>query len=1150
MIGESGREARFRAFIVHADSFVICLMPFSLDAFWNPPFLVAARRSTPWRYGFGLVCAVAAAFAWDGIAAPLSDVTPYQVLLPFVALAAWFGGTGPGLLCTIICAFWALARSEGQLLSLSHEIEFALFFPIGAFIAALSGSLGRARAVADETARRLARSQDRYQSIVETASEGIWTTDVDLKTTFVNARMAQLLGTSQEEMEGSPLSDWVFPEDQEILSNSFLRGELLAPHEYERRYRRADGQEVWFQVNATTLHSKSGDVEGFLALHTDVSVRRAQDAELRASHQRFETAARAIDGYIYEFDAAKGEIYRSSSFWDVLGYDPIAPANTVEWWRERIHPEDRAAFDAQYEMVRAHVALDAGTSVAGAQFELQYRVMHVDGTYRTLWDRGLMVRADNGEFRGLIGSVADVSKWRDMETALRQSEANFRLLADSMPQIVWAGRPSGVPDYLNRRWYEYSGQQEQEGEVGFHNWKAMVHPEDLMPSLEELERCVATGEIFRAEQRLRDKDGNYRWFLCRAAPAFDEADGTISRWFGTATDIDDEKRAADAQSYLAEIGVLLGNSLDLQITLEQVTRLAVPHLGDWCFVALKNAQNLPEMVAAAHLEPEKVAEFWTRHRKYGFDPNAAKGFPYVIRTGQPEVIAEVNAEMWREALPGQPTYQKEVENGGHRSTLVVPLELRGHILGAIGFSYAESGRRFSDADLPLRQEIARRAAIAIENARLYQRLQDADARKDEFLAMLAHELRNPLAAISGAGTLLDMMLEGTAKAETATPRAILTRQTAQLARLVDDLMDVSRITRGKIELRLQSCDFATVIRGALDGVRPLVIARRHDLRVELPSEPIWVEGDPTRLGQIVSNLVTNAAKYTDIGGKIIVSLETMESSATSSSPNVSEAIFRVRDNGTGLKAEMLDGIWDLFVQSDRTLDRAQGGLGIGLTLVKSLAEMHGGRVEAHSAGLGLGSEFVVALPYTFPEQAKIETKSLEIDGNDTQIQISAVAMETVAPEASVSEESAIDISETALASIEKGWDEPKFEQKTGGAKNQILVVDDNKDAALMLCGWLESLGYDVQVAHDGAHGLALACGWEPDIALLDIGMPGMDGYAVARQLRALPSGRTMRLIAVTGYGQPADKDKAQQAGFDFHLIKPVEIEKLRAMLEI
>ena len=1160
-------------------------MPFSLDSFLNPPFLRAARRLAFARYGFAVGCALVAAFAWDGIAAPLSDATPYQVLLPFVALAAWFGGTGPGLFCTLFCTAWALTHSEGEMMSVAQEIELALFFPIGAFIAALCGSLGRARERADETAQRLALSQELYQSIVETASEGIWTLDKNFNTTFANERMAQLLGTSPEAMMGRPLADWIFAVDLEILNRDLAAGSFEKPHEAERRYRRADGAEIWFLLSATPLRSKSGELEGFLALHTDVSARRVQESLLRASHERFETATRAIDGYIYEIDERKGEIYRSAGFFDVLGYDAATSTTDAKWWRERIHPEDRAAFDAQNKAVRARVStagetprseIESTKNQGAAQFALECRVLHADGTYRTLWDRGVAMRDENGEFQGIIGSVSDVSRRRETENALRQSEANFRLLADSMPQIVWAAQPDGAIDYVNRRWYEYSGQQEDK--IGLDNWVALVHPDDLAPSLAQLSHCIASGELFRAEQRWRDKNGIYRWFLCRSAPIFDLETGDITRWFGTATDIDDQKRAADTQSFLAEIGMLLGDSLDLQVTLEQVTRLAVPTLGDWCFVALTNAQNHPEMVAAAHLEPEKVAAFWTRHHKYGFNPNATKGFPAVIRNGEAELIEEVDAEMWRAALPHQPGYQDEVSGVGHRSTLVVPLEVRGRILGALGFSYAESGRRFSNDDLPLAQEIARRAAIAIENARLYERLQDADARKDEFLAMLAHELRNPLAAIAGAGTLLDMMLQGSAKIETATPRAILTRQTAQLARLVDDLMDVSRITRGKIELRLQTTDFNSIIRIALDGVRPLILSRRHDLRLELPPHPVEIEGDPTRLGQIVSNLVNNAAKYTDIGGKITVSLET---SAT-------DAIFRVRDNGTGLKPEMLDGIWDLFVQSDRTLDRAQGGLGIGLTLVKSLAEMHGGRVEARSDGLGMGSEFIVALPLAsmtqtaVPETANDSTREIVpdadappehpieksndstefVDGQDSAQEMrnqSAQTEELAGAANGVS----LNNSEQAIstknegASLsdavnpEKTLDSTKNEEAhRRSSRDQVLVVDDNKDAASMLCAWLEIHGYDVQVAHDGAHGLALACGWQPDIALLDIGMPGMDGYEVARQLRALPAGRSMRLVAVTGYGQPADRNRALAAGFDFHLTKPVEIEKLRKILEL
>jgi PAS domain S-box-containing protein len=1055
-------------------------MKSSQSTFWNWPWLEAARRRDTARYGFSLFCTLGAVLAWAVMDTPLDDPTPYQVMLPFVALAAWFGGSGPGILATAASALWAVTHSDGEFVSLHQQLELLLFFPIGAIISAICGSLVVARQQAQLSAEELSASQARYRSIVETASEGIWMTGPDFTTTFVNERMATLLGTTANEMVGRKVSDFLFDQDKDVPARNIAQHFEQGYYDTESRYRHSNGSVIWFQVNVSVLRDTAGNLTGYLALHTDVTERRRHDEELQRSNARYERATQAVAGFIYEQEIRTGEVYRSTGFLDVMGYAPKLTPPTSGWWREQLHELDMANYDS----------MSAISVREGEQFSLEYRARHADGSYRWLWDRGLVVRGENGEAECIVGFISDISARRSAETALRESEANFRQLADAMPQIVWSSNPRGVPDYFNRRWYEYSGQTE--GTVGLDSWETFYHPDDAERVRADWEEAMANRVAFRCELRLRDKNGSYRWFLCRANPVCDASSGDVTRWFGTATDIDEQKRATDAQTFLAEVGVLLSGSLDPQVTLEQVTQLAVPHLGDWCFVALKNREGAPEMVAAAHHSNQHVEAFWERYARYGLDADAKKGMSHVIRTGTPEVVERLGDTEIAEALT-QPEYQAEFAKVGHHSTLAVPLEVRGEILGAIGFTYAESDRYFTTADLPLAQELARRAAIAIENARLYRQLQDADRRKDEFLAMLAHELRNPLAAISGARSLMDEMLEGEARILTGTPRAILERQVSQLSRLVDDLLDVSRITRGKIELRRKEVDFAEIVKNALDGVRPLILSRRHNLIVELPGEAVKVDADPARLGQIVSNLVTNAAKYTDLGGEIVVRLE----------KEGQEAVLGVRDNGTGLSSEMLQSIWGLFVQSDRTLERSQGGLGIGLTLVRSLTEMHGGRVAAASEGIGKGSQFTVVLPMLAPVEESAVTKKVSRANNHSD----------------------------------------------GYAKSRVLVVDDNEDAAMMLCAWLEKNGHDVQVAHDGAQGLVLACGWQPDVALLDIGMPGMDGYQVARQLRSLPEGKGMRLIAVTGYGQPADRDLALEAGFDSHLTKPVDLGELVKVME-
>ncbi|HKB40632.1 MAG TPA: ATP-binding protein, partial [Gemmataceae bacterium] len=336
-----------------------------------------------------------------------------------------------------------------------------------------------------------------------------------------------------------------------------------------------------------------------------------------------------------------------------------------------------------------------------------------------------------------------------------------------------------------------------------------------------------------------------------------------------------------------------------------------------------------------------------------------------------------------------------------------------------------------------------------------------------------------------------LRLRGPLEPALQTARDMIDRQVSHMARLVDDLLDVSRISRGKINLRCDPVELATVVASAVEGSRPLIDARRHDLQVDLPAEPVRVKGDLTRLAQVVLNLLNNSAKYTPEGGHIRLAVGTEDN----------RAVLRVRDDGVGIAPELLPKVFDLFTQAERTLDRSQGGLGIGLTLVKKLTEMHGGTVEAHSAGPGRGSEFVLRLPLL----------SQEADAAKRNGQGGAVA-------------------------------------RGRSAARRILVVDDNKDAADSLAMLLGVLGNDVRTAGDGWRAVEVAGEYRPDLVFLDIGLPGMDGYAVARRLRALPALGGAVLVAVTGYGSLGDRQRSEEAGFYGHMVKPVEFAALEELL--
>jgi PAS domain S-box-containing protein len=367
-----------------------------------------------------------------------------------------------------------------------------------------------------------------------------------------------------------------------------------------------------------------------------------------------------------------------------------------------------------------------------------------------------------------------------------------------------------------------------------------------------------------------------------------------------------------------------------------------------------------------------------------------------------------------------------------------------------------------------------------------EELADANRNKDEFLATLAHELRNPLAPIRNAVQYLGM--EGLAETDAKAGREIISRQVAVMVRLIEDLLDLSRISRNTLDIRKQSVSLESILDGAVETSRPLILECGHELTVQLPRTPIELEADPVRLSQVVLNLLNNSARYTPRGGRIWLTADR----------EGSDAVIRVRDNGLGIAPEMLTHIFEMFTQVDRSLERSQAGLGIGLTLVRRLVDLHDGTIEARSEGLGKGSEFVVRLPL---RQPPLETT--------------------------------------------RAGDGPRAASLSG---SRILVVDDNKDSAKTLGLLLRLKGNEIRTAYDGVEAVEAAETFHPDLVLLDIGLPKLNGYDVARIIRQQPWGRDMILVALTGWGQDEDRLRSQEAGFNFHVVKPVELAALESLL--
>jgi signal transduction histidine kinase len=460
---------------------------------------------------------------------------------------------------------------------------------------------------------------------------------------------------------------------------------------------------------------------------------------------------------------------------------------------------------------------------------------------------------------------------------------------------------------------------------------------------------------------------------------------------------------------------------------------------------------------------------------------------YVARSKEPLILADAVGS-------GLFAHHPEVRSLGTRSVLCLPLQRQDRFTGLLFLENNAIADVFTPGRVEVVQALASQAVISLENSTLIlQReqteaaLRQADRRKDEFLAMLAHELRGPLGAVVNAVHLLDRRID-----EPGVRRYIdiLHRQSTTLRGLVDDLLDVSRITSGLIELKKERLDLARIIERALEGVQGLMEARHHHLHITLPQQAVEVMGDAVRLEQIMVNLLTNAAKYTDDGGSIVLMLQT----------EAGHAQLHLCDNGIGMTVEVRERIFELFGQAERGLARSQGGLGIGLTITKNLVEQHSGRIEVTSAGLGRGSEFVVTLPL-------------------------APAVEPV-PKREV-------MTPTVLS---------------GTKRKCVLVVDDNVDIAESLAMLLEDSGHRVVMAHDGPGALRIAEIEDPEVILLDIGLPGMDGYEVARRLRADPRMRGKTPAALTGYGQSHDRARALEAGFDQHFTKPVDIAELETFV--
>jgi signal transduction histidine kinase/CheY-like chemotaxis protein len=555
-------------------------------------------------------------------------------------------------------------------------------------------------------------------------------------------------------------------------------------------------------------------------------------------------------------------------------------------------------------------------------------------------------------------------------------------------------------------------------------------------------------------------------------------------------DVTDKVRTEQGRNFLSEASAILNSSLDYQTTLERVACLAVPELADWCTVHMVEADSTVKQLAVAHIDPAKVEWAIQLATKYPVDRTEIRGAGLTLRTGESDLIPEITDEMLVAGAkdPEQLEIYRQV---GFKSVMTVALSVQSKILGVISFIAAESGRSYDQTDLSMAEELARRASLAIENARLYRNAQQAQAQaeaanrvKDEFLAVLSHELRTPLNPILGWAKLLRTRSFDQKAADRALD--IIERNAKLQTQLIEDLLDISRILQGKVRLDTCPINLAMIIEAGLETVRLSAEAKGIQIQTKFDAEVGLINGDAKRLQQVVWNLLSNAVKFTPSGGQVEVRLNQAGAYAQ----------IQVTDTGQGISPEFLPYVFEYFRQADSSTTRHFGGLGLGLAIARHLVELHGGTVKAESPGYGMGATFTVQLP---------------------------LMLSVLMPVPEVSITPAV----SNLNSI------------------NALIVDDEADMRDLIQFVLEEHGATVQVAASANEALQYFVQSKPDILISDIGMPEMDGYALIHQIRALvPEGTMIPAIALTAYAGETNQQRVLAAGFQLHLAKPIEPEQL------
>ena len=902
-------------------------------------------------------------------------------------------------------------------------------------------------AIEDVTERRQIEelhreSEDRFRGTFENAAIGMAHVGLDGRWLRMNQALCRIVGYTSEELATKTFADITHPDDLDAdLSNvkRVLAGEI-DNYAMEKRYLRKDGSHVFVNLTVSLLRDVDGQPLHFISAVEDISQKKAALVELERERRFNERLTHVMPTVMYVFDLEELCVrWVNPQVATIMGYTKQEILDLKsEVMSHIMHPDDLAKMPAYFASL-AEVP-------DGVALDIEYRMRQPSGEWRWFLGRKTpFTRNAEGRVVEILGTATDITDRKRAEEAQLASEHQLRQILDTMPPKIATTKPNGEVDYFNPQWSEYTGLAFDQ--LKGKGWKQVIHPEDVTEHVRLWRQSIQTSLPFEFESRLRRADGEYRWHISRAVPLKGES-GQITMWVGSNADVHDMKQAEVAVHVsenryrrlfeAAKDGILILDSNHGKIV--DVN----PFMSDLLGYSREEFIG-KEMWEIGLFRDKSTNEAAVRGlQESGY--LRYEHMPLVTKAGR-QVQVEIVANVYQEDQ--QKVIQCNIRNITERSHM---------------------------------EDLLRSQAVEMS---------DLHRRKDEFLAMLSHELRSPLAPIANAVQLLSLQPE-TETLIHKKARDIIERQLGQLKHLVDDLLEVSRITTGRVQLRKERVTVNRIVQGAVETARPLIEQRGHTLTVTILPPPIWLDADPSRLEQVIVNLLTNAAKYTEEGGQIHLTAQ-MEGS---------ECVLRVRDNGVGISPTLLPRIFDLFTQAERSLDRSQGGLGIGLALVQRLTELHGGTVEVQSV-LGQGSEFIVRLPLHGDEKRVIAG---DVDG---------------------------------------GLESPHAPLPP---QLRVLVVDDNVDTVLSFSMLLQAAGHEVRTAHDGLTAVQISLDYRPDVMLLDIGLPGLNGYEVAKRVREQPQLRDVVLVALTGYGQDSDRATSLQAGFNHHMVKPASFEQIKQIL--